>query len=213
MKINISTNLRIIFTGLILLGRVANATGAEVAMSAEQVRPLLVGQKIPAVQLTAMDGKIIELKELVSKKAAILVFYRGGWCPYCNLQMKDLKTVEPTLIKLGYQIIAISPDRVEELKKSQNKQQLNYALFSDSLANAAKEFGIAFKVSDSILTQYKGYGIDLNKASGETHNILPVPSVFIIGRDGEIKFQYVNPNYKVRLKADVLSAAARAYIN
>ena len=75
--------------------------------------------------------------------------------------------------------------------------------------DAAKAFGVAFKVDDGMLTKYKGFGIDLEAASGEKHHYLPVPSVFLIGTDGVIKFRYFNPDYKVRLSSEELLAAAR----
>jgi hypothetical protein len=76
---------------------------------------------------------------------------------------------------------------------------------------AAKAFGLAFRVDDELYERYKGFNIDLENASGETHHLLPVPAVLIIGKDGRIRFQYVNPDYKIRLDAQVLLAAARAY--
>ena len=111
---------------------------------------------------------------------------------------------------MGYQIIAISADRPEKLRESLQKHDLNYTLLSDSNANGSKAFGIAFTLDDKTLERYKGFDIDIEGASGETHHILPVPSAFIVGADGMIKFGYTNPNHRIRIDPDVLLAAAKA---
>jgi peroxiredoxin len=90
---------------------------------------------------------------------------------------------------------------------------LRYTLVSDSEAAGIKGFGIAFRVDDQTFDAYKKFKIDLEEHSGAKHHLLPVPAVFIIGKNGTILFQYVNPDYKVRLSPDVLLAAAKAYAN
>lgn len=91
-----------------------------------------------------------------------------------------------------------------------DKHGLKYTLLSDSKMAGARALGIAFKVDDTTLERYGQYGIDLEKSTGERHHVLPVPSVFVVGKDGIINFEYVNPNYKVRLQPEVLLAAAKA---
>lgn len=124
--------------------------------------------------------------------------------------MGQLHEIEPQLIELGYRIIAVSPDRPEKIRETLEKKPLNYLLLSDSRMLGAKSFGIAFRLGDGMLEKYKGFGIDLEGASGESHHMLPVPSVFITDPDGTIRFAYVNPDYKVRIDAGTLLAAARA---
>ena len=111
---------------------------------------------------------------------------------------------------MGYQLIAASPDRAQKLKESIGKHQLNFKLVSDSKMTGAQAFGVAYKVNDKRLVQLKSRGHDLEEASGEKHHLLPVPAVFIIGTDGVIDFQYINPDHRVRLDADILLAAAKA---
>lgn len=112
---------------------------------------------------------------------------------------------------MGYQLVAISPDKPENLRKSIGKKKLTYKLLSDSKMNAAKAMGIAFQVSSKTNILYRGFGINLKSAAGESHLQLPVPSVFIVV-DGSVEFKYVNPNYKVRLDSKTLLAAARKAI-
>ena len=183
-----------------------------IPVSANAVRPLLIGQAIPDVELQTAEGKVVYLKQEISKQPVVLIFYRGGWCPYCNLQLGQIQTIEMQLRQLGYQILAISPDRPEKLVESVNSYKLTYTLLSDHAMKTAHAFGIAFRVDDATLEKYKGYGIDLEAASGETHHLLPVPAVFIMGTDGLVKFSYANPDYKVRLEPEVLLAAARAAV-
>ena len=123
--------------------------------------------------------------------------------------MGQLSKVEEELIGLGYQVIGISPDRPEKLKQTLGKSEVSYSLLSDSKMNASKKFGIAFKVDGNTIELYKKYNIDLVEASGEEHLLLPVPAVFLIS-DGEVKFSYVNPDYRVRIDTDALMAVARS---
>ena len=177
--------------------------------AAEKVQPIAVGAKVPKVAVKSLDGKTVSLPKALGGKT-VLVFYRGGWCPFCNRQMDGLQAAQADLTKLGYKIVAISPDRAEELQKTIGKHHLTYQLLSDSPMDAAKAFGVAFRVDDGTLAKYKGFGIDLEMASGQSHHCLPVPSVFLIGKDGKIKYRYFNPDYKVRLSPEELLAAAKA---
>ena len=125
--------------------------------------------------------------------------------------MGQLRKIESQLTALGYQLVGVSPDQPEKLAAAIQKQNLTYSLVSDSEANGIKGFGIAFRVDDQTFEQYKKFKIDLEEYSGAKHHLLPVPAVFLIGKNGTILFQYVNPDYKVRLHPDVLLAAAKAY--
>lgn len=182
----------------------------EIAASATDVHPLLLGSQAPDIALKTLDGKDTSLWKQMGEKPAILVFYRGGWCPYCNTQLSDLRLILKDVEALGYQVIAISPDRPEELAKTMTKDKLDYTLLSDSKAAALKAFGIAFRVDDETIKKYEGYGIDLEKASGETHHALPVPSVFIVDRAHTLQFSFTHPDYKVRVPGTVILAAAKA---
>jgi peroxiredoxin len=111
---------------------------------------------------------------------------------------------------LGYGLIAISPDTPEELKKTLDGQALDFQLLSDSRAGAMRAFGVGYRVDAATLKKLGDYGIDLEKASGETHHVLPVPAVFLVDQAGTLQFSYVHPDYKVRVPQDVVLAAAKA---
>lgn len=183
-----------------------------VAASANEICPLLVNAPVPKLTLRKLDGSAFDLNAALKEKPTVVIFYRGGWCPFCNLQLGQLQKIESQLVEMGFQLIAISPDRPEKLRESVQKHKLTYVLLSDSNAVATQAFGLAFKVSDKTLEQYKGFGIDLEDAAGAPHHVLPVPAVFIVGKDGIIQFEYINPNYKVRLNAELLLVAAKAAV-
>jgi peroxiredoxin len=124
----------------------------------------------------------------------------------------QLREIEPELIELGYQIIAISPDRPEKIRELLSKTNYDYTLLSDSDMTAAKAFGLAFQVSDETVDRYHQYDIDLVDAAGRKHRQLPVPAVFIVDPEGKIEFSYVNPVYQERVHPSVVLAAARAAI-
>ncbi len=196
---------------LLLALLLAAARAADFAASPEAARPLPVGAKAPAVTLTTADGAAFALAEAFAAKPTILVFYRGSWCPYCNRQLAALGELEPKLLALGYQILAVSPDTADGLQKMAGKNHLTYRLLSDHVMTAAAAYGVAFRLSAETEKAYRGFGIALTPIPGGEGFWLPVPTVFIVGRDGVIKFVYSNPDYKVRLaSADLLTAAEAA---
>ena len=183
-----------------------------IADSPEQVTPLLNGLTIPAVYLTDSHGKAVALTELVKQKPSVLVFYRGGWCPYCNAQLAALREIEPRLTQLGYQLIAITPDSVASINKSlmdTGGQKLNYTLLSDSQFVASSAFGLAYYLDDKTAAAYKGkLGSLITTEAGSEKVVLPVPAVYIVNTDGEALFSYVHINYKTRLHSELLLKAA-----
>ena len=181
------------------------------APSADKVTPVLINSTIPDVMVKTIDGESVKLRDIVKDKPTIFVFYRGGWCPFCNKHLADLKTIEEDLANEGYQVLAISADRPGLLKKTLDKNELTYTLLSDAPMNAAKAFGIAFKMDDKAVENYKSYGIDLEKDSGYDHHLLPAPAVFLVNQKGTIQFSYVNPDYKQRIDGGILLAAAKAF--
>ncbi len=137
-------------------------------------------------------------------------FYQGGWCPFCTKHLAALASIEKDLAAAGFQLLAISTDAPANLREKPEHQTLTYTLLSDSTMDAAKAFGIAFTVPDDVLVKYKGYGIDLEAASGQKHHLLPHPAVFVVDKTGVIRFAHVNSDYKTRLDPAKILEAARA---
>jgi peroxiredoxin len=199
-----------------LAGCASNTTSTSIDMStvplkAEDTTPLKVGAKAPLMTLRAPDGSAYDLAAAVSEKPAVLIFYRGGWCPYCNRQLVALQDIEDELFELGYTTYAISPDRPEKLRQSINDKKLSYTLLSDSTMEMTHAFGLAFKLDNTTLARYREYDIDLQDASGQTHPLLPVPAVYIVATDGTIRFSHSNPDYKTRLEPEKIIEAAKRY--
>ena len=182
-----------------------------VAKDAMSTHPLSVGDQLPPhlFPLT-INNRPFDLSKSVHQKPTVLIFYRGGWCPFCNLQMGQLQAIQGKLKSMGYQMLAISADNPAHIRQSIKKHHLSYTLLSDHKMAASIAFGLAFKVSDVILQQYKTYHINLDQASGDKSHILPVPAAYVFDRQGKIVFAYSNPNYKVRVNPNLLLRAAKA---
>lgn len=183
---------------------------AQFADRAEDVHPLLPGSAAPSAEVQRLDGSAVDFQTVLNGKPTLLVFYRGGWCPYCNVQLSALRALVPDLDTLGFQLIAVSPDRPEELGRSLDELELEYQLVSDATAELMQSFGIAFQVDEATRARYREYNIDLAKASGHDHYALPVPSVFVIDGNGVIQFGYSNPDYRTRVPERLIRAAMEA---
>lgn len=182
-----------------------------IASDENNVMPLLNGHQIPAITLQDVDGKAVELDKLVAQKPTIFFFYRGGWCPFCNSQMGQLKAIEPKLIEMGFQLVGISPDTPEKMRASLTEQKLDYLLLSDSSLTASQAFGLAYYTSADITKKYTSSVVTnelFTTPEGEKRLVLPVPAVYLADKNGLIHFQYVNPNYKVRPAPELILAAA-----
>ena len=190
---------------------VAQSQRTDIHLDANDVQPLLPGMQAPAFEVFSVEGQPVHFDPENMQKPLVLTFFRGGWCPYCNLHLAELRKAEGELNEMGFDIWFISIDRPELLYDSLEQSDIGYTILSDSGLEATRAFGLAFRVSDETVERYKTYDIDLEAASGESHHVLPAPSTFIIASDGMIRFQYTNPDYAVRLHPDVLLAAARAY--
>jgi len=167
----------------------------------------------PAFTLRDVEGNAVVFDPAGLDKPLVLTFFRGGWCPYCNLHLAELRHAERELQEVGFDIWFISNDKPELRYESLNQPDIAYTIYSDAQLDATRAFGLAFRVSDETYNRYLTYDIYLEKVSGETHHVLPAPSTYIIGANGVINFQFTNPDYKVRLHPDVLLAAARAYLD
>lgn len=188
-----------------LLALIAATTAAS-ALSVDTA--LNSGDTVPSVQVRTENGNYVNLADKLAGKTTVLVFYRGGWCPYCNKHLQALAEIESELLSLGTFIYAISPDSPESLKATPERKKIGYTLLSDSSANAAAAFGLVFKVEDELVSKYKNeYQIDIEAASGKTHHQLPHPAVYIIDSSGTIQFAYTETDYKTRLDpAKILQA-------
>jgi peroxiredoxin len=201
---------RILAVLAVVFGAGVSAVSAAVPDDPSKVSPVAVGAAAPPFIAREVDGKPYRFNPHALKKPVLMIFYRGGWCPYCNLHLKDLQSVEPKIRALGYEVLFLSTDK-PELLYSSLKEKVSYHIVSDADMDAARAMGVAYRIDDKTYQMMKDHGLDLETTQGTTSRELPVPSVFIIDRRGKVRFRHYNADYKVRLPAaGVLSAAEAA---
>ena len=185
-----------------------------IAATAEDIQPLREGQDAPRFTVETVEGESFDFDPRRMERPAIVITFRGGWCPYCNMHLSELRHVLPDIEELDVDVMFLSGDRAELLYSSLDEETrkdidgLGYKLYSDANASAAVAFGIAFRASDSTIQRRRDKGQDIDRSSMDLHTVLPVPSVFAIDSDGVIRFAYSNADYKVRLPADDLLQVA-----
>lgn len=170
-----------------------------VADSANETRPLQAGQPVPSVSIQDASGETVTLQSLYQNQPIVLVFFRGGWCPICTKHTQELIKIYPQITSLGAEVVGISPDSPLSSKGNVTKNSIPFPILSDAEVRAAKAFGIAFQVDQATVVRYKGFGIDLARASGFSHHALPIPAVYIVDTKGKIVYSHSDPNYRERL--------------
>lgn len=167
---------------------------------------LKVDEIAPAITSKDLNGAHFELASALKKGPALVVFYRGGWCPYCNAQLHSLqKEIVPAFGAKGGLVVAISVDKPSESAKTKTEKKLEMVLVSDPSAKILESYKVAYKMPNDLVKKYlSSYEIDIEKSSGEKHHVIAIPSVFLIGRDGKIVYAYANEDYKVRADNSVI---------
>jgi peroxiredoxin len=180
-----------------------------IADKAENVTPLLNGTTAPNVTVKTADGSPVSLQALLMQKPTVLIFYRGGWCPYCSRQLAELKSIEQDLVNEGYQVLAVSPESPEKLQSQKLETEFAVTLISDESLDAIRGFGVGYYVPNDTRKLYKDR-MDVNLTVDATEQgVLPAPAIFIIDEAGTIQFSYVNPDYTVRPSAALVLSAAK----
>jgi peroxiredoxin len=184
--------------------------------SADLTTPLKKGDRAPGFTIRTVEGKPYVFDPDNLDRPTILISFRGGWCPYCNMHLSELRTVIPEIRESGYDVLFLSNDRPETLYSSlkQETQEdidgMDYVILSDAEINAAKALGTAFRTSKRLTDYLDEKGRDYEGSSIGKHNALAVPAVYVINKSGDIVYDFVEADYKVRLPADDLLAAAKA---
>lgn len=167
-----------------------------------------IGQKVPDVHARDLDGKDVSLSSLYSKGPILLAFYRGGWCPYCNLALRTYQAeLLPQLGAFGARLVAISPQSPDESLSTVEKAALEFAVLSDPGARLADRIGIAFEQADDVLAAQRTLGLDLSKVNAEGAVRLPRPTVLVVDGKHTVRFVDVQPDYTARTEvADIIAA-------
>lgn len=187
-----------------------------VAMTAAEIQPLKAGDAAPRFSVETVDNERFDFDPRQLRRPVILIAFRGGWCPFCNMHLSNLRNAIPQIRKMDIDVLFLSGDRAELLMTGLSREAqedidgLGYTILSDANARAAIALGIAFKASDQTIRRRREKGDDIEDSSMARHGVLPVPAVFGINREGIITYAYANPDYKVRLSAEDVVAVATA---
>jgi peroxiredoxin len=183
---------------------------AELIASGAAGRALKAGDKAPAFTLKDPDGNPIASADLLAKGPLVVSFYRGVWCPYCNMELQALQAALPDFQAAGASLVAISPQTAPNSRKSQRNNGLGFPILSDERNEVAAAFGLRFRLPDYLIELYKGFKNDLPVINGDESWTLPMPGRFVIGQDGVILYAEVNPDYTQRPEpSDLLPALRR----
>jgi peroxiredoxin len=177
---------------------------AELIASGQAGRALKAGDRAPTFSLNDPDGHPVTSAELLEKGPLIISFYRGVWCPYCNLELQALQETLPRFQALGASLLAISPQTAANSRKSQRQNQLDFPILSDTHNDVAAAFGLRFALPDYLIDLYKILKNDLPAFNDDPAWTLPMPARYVIGQDGVIAYAEVNPDYTLRPEPDSL---------
>ncbi|MBV8961781.1 MAG: AhpC/TSA family protein [Hyphomicrobiales bacterium] len=178
----------------------------------EIARKLLkLGDRAPAIVLGNAKGEMVDVGALLRKGPVIVTFYRGGWCPYCNLELKAFQDVLPQILAAGASLVAISPEKPDESLSTAEKNALTFEVLTDAGQKVGRAFGLVYEFTDELKSAYNGFGLDIparNGAPGEW--ALPISATYVIDRDGTIIYAYTDADYRDRADPrDVLEALTR----
>lgn len=170
---------------------VASAQDLPVGLEVKQMAPNFIAKD--------QNGKSINLKELLKSGQVVLVFYRGEWCPFCNKHLSALADSLSLITSKGAKLVAVTPQKSEYISKTIAKTRASYSIIHDDGLKIMKSYGVAFKLDDEKINLYKKVGIDFDVVNGETNGpSLPVPALYIIGKNGKITYRYFDHNYRNR---------------
>ena len=184
------------------------ATDALIASNAA-AGALKAGDKAPAFTLTDPDGNPVSSADLLAKGPLLISFYRGVWCPYCNMELQALQAASSEFEKLGASLVAISPQTAPNSRKSTRQNQLTFPILSDEKGKVGEAFGLKFELPGYLVDLYKSLKNDLPTFNDDPAWTLPMPARYIIGQDGTIVYAEVNPDYTQRPDPEELLPALR----
>ncbi len=182
---------------------------ADLVASGAAGRALKAGDKAPVFTLSDPDGRPISSSDLLARGPLVVSFYRGVWCPYCNMELQALQAALPAFEKLGASLVAISPQTAPNSRKSVRENDLGFPILSDPHNDVAAAFGLRFAMPDYLVDLYKGLKNDLPAFNGDPSWTLPMPGRFVVAQDGTVLYAEVNPDYTRRPEPDDMLPALR----
>lgn len=170
-------------------------------------KSLQVGDKFPDFSLTNSKSESVTLTQQLSKGQVLIAFFRGSWCPYCNLELKALQDSISIFADNTCSLLAISPQAPQHNADLQQSHQLDFEILQDKDNALAKQLGISFSLSDELNSIYRSLGIDLAQFNENEAQELPLPAVYLLGKDQVIKYRYTDSNYMNRVNLEELKNA------
>ncbi|MFA9461570.1 peroxiredoxin-like family protein [Thiohalorhabdus methylotrophus] len=192
------------------------ATRETVQRSMEQVREelpdpgLKVGAEAPGFRLPNAFGEPISLAEYLKKGPVVLTFYRGAWCPYCNLELRALKESLPAFRKHGARVLAVTPQKPGRSLEQVKEDGFPFEILSDLDSRVMRDYRLLFQVPEDLVAVYKReLGLDLADYNGDGRHVLPVPGTFVIDRQGIVRAAFAEVDYKQRMEPTAILKALR----
>jgi peroxiredoxin len=185
-------------------------TMAELIATGQAERALKVGDIAPTFKLVNAEGELVSSGQMLEQGPLVVTFYRGVWCPYCNIDLQAIEESIEEIRALGAQLVAVSMQTPENSLKSQRQNKLSYPILTDAGGKTADAFGIRWRLQDELIDVHKGFNIDLAVINGEPSWTLPMPARYVIGRDGKIAYAEVSPDYTKRPDPSELLPVLRA---
>jgi peroxiredoxin len=159
---------------------------------------LKAGDRAPSIVLRNARGELIDVGVLLKKGPVIVTFYRGGWCPYCNLELRAFQQVLPEIKAAGAALVAISPEKPDDTLSTAEKNALTFEVLSDVGQKVGRAFGLVYQFTDELKSAYGGFGLNIPEKNGADEWALPISATYLIGRDGSIIYAYTDPDYRDR---------------
>ncbi|MER6418190.1 peroxiredoxin-like family protein [Streptomyces sp. NPDC001137] len=181
--------------------------GQELADSGQADHALTVGAQAPRFTLPTATGQTVSLESLLTDGPVVLTFYRGAWCPYCNIALRSLQRHHEAITARGARLVAVSPQIPDGSLTLTEKHALTFDVLSDVGSDTAKQYGLAFDLPDDLAAVYDKLGFDLQRVNDGHPRTLPLPATYVIDREGTIRWAFVDTDYTTRAEpADILAA-------
>lgn len=171
---------------------------AELIASGQADHALKVGAVAPSFTLAEADDGPLSSTDLLARGPLVLSFYRGVWCPYCNIELEALQEASAAIRATGAQLVAISPQSLVNGRKAKHEKQVTFPMLSDPNGEVANAFGLRFRLPDDLIALYKSFGVDLAVVNDDPSWTLPMPARFVVAPDGVIVYAEVSPDYTRR---------------
>lgn len=185
---------------------VMQQASTDLIQSGIAAQSLKAGDRLPPITLPNATGETVAVPDLLAQGPVVIAFYRGGWCPYCNLELRALQQYLSQIKAAGASLVAISPETPDNSLSTAEQHNLTFEVLSDVGNGIARSLGLVFTVPENLRPIYQNFGIDLLASNGDDSFELPLPATYIVGQDGVILHAFVDADYTKRLDPEEIVA-------